>query len=313
MYSLIRKHLDRSTTTILSNESLSALWQEYAQNIPKNMNSISGIELRKDDHSICELSQLIKIKFGDHVLCSVYDLHDYERDYYHKHPIIQKEQIRSIKYDHTRDYRIELLFRSDDQEWMISNLIPNQLKIIFPHRTETIHLHDDLPCGFPITYVYNYQTYLIRIRTPYYENPFINVTNDIMSSITNYIDSFCSHYDIPNLLTRRTTETVYTDDKRLEFIDYITCTVNGTNYDFKHVTYEFRDGFMSSRHKNTDREIINTLDALIHDIELNKMVGVKDSFKVTYSIPNYEIAFTFNVDKFLNDLNITGILTKRAK
>lgn len=299
MYSLTRKHLDRSTTTILTNESLSALWQEYAKNIPKNINSISGIELRHDDHPICDLSQLIKIKFGDHILCSVYDLHDYERDYYHIHPIIQKQQIRSIKYD----YRIELLFRSDDQEWIISNLIPNQLEIIFPHRTDIIHLHDDLPCGFPITYTYNFQTYLIRTCTPYYENPYINVTNDIMSSVT--------HYTVPNLLTRRTTKTVYTNNQSLNFIDYITCTVNGTTYDLKHVTYELKDSFMSSRRKNTDEEVVTAFDALIHDIELYKMVGVKDSFKVAYSIHNYEIEF--NINKFLNDLNDTGTLTKRAK
>ena len=192
MYILYRKGLgeylysNRPKTEILSNKSLSELFQIFAKSATIRTTPPSQIELWHDNHSVCELSQLVQIKFGDHILCSAYDIIRYEFDYHHRHPNISRDQIKYVEYNE-RQY---LEFSNERCNWIIYHLKPNSIEIVFPNKTDIIPIHDELQCEFPITYIYRFQKYLIRVTDAPFDDPFISVTNDIMKSVEYFMDDF---------------------------------------------------------------------------------------------------------------------------
>jgi hypothetical protein len=223
-------YTNRPKTEILSNESLSELFQLFSKTSTIQSTPPSQIELWKDQHSICELSHIVHIKFGDHILCLARDLIGHEFDYHHKHPNIPEDQIYYTDYNERR----YLEYYNDERNWIIYNLVPNRIEIVSHNNTNTILIHDDVPCGFPITYIYKFQKYLIRVTDAPFDAPFISTTNNIMCSVEFFMDDLSPprHSScVPMLFSGHRTKVVFTDTIMLNFLDYLIYIINGIVYE----------------------------------------------------------------------------------
>ncbi len=195
--------------------------------------------------------------------------------------IINILRLIKLRYNNHR-----LGFFYEDDYYTISKIPVNKIEIIYPNRSETILIDSDIVCGYPITYIYHFERYLIRVTQSPFDAPFISCTNDIVSSVHHFMDKLCSSQDstiLSMLNTGHYTKSVYTDKIRLNFWDYLEFNVS-----------------------DVQPAICSIEDA----IRTKTITATKDNFHIKYSIQDIEI--TFNINKFLNDLISQGCVTKRA-
>lgn len=282
MYHLYHKDSTVPKISITSNESLSDLFHDFVTNHATHLKSPLQIELWKDSWSICNLSQLVQLKLGTHVLCLAFDLIEHERSHQYSHPEIPKDAIQYIDF-----YGMRYLTLYGAR---LCGFRPNKIEIQYPYKTEIIPIHDDLLCDLELTYVYRFTKYLIRGTEAPFDDPFIGVTNDIMPSVNYFVDKIHrDHSCLAMISTGHYTKTVYCGNKRLDYETYLEYCLDGQEW-----------GPIGWNDLNCKR--------ISDDMLLNEVVITRDGLY----IKSNAFSLRFNIGKFLTDLEGIGTLTKKA-